>query len=200
MHIHFCNKLINNLNSKLDMKITLSGTPGSGKSTAAKELAKKLGYRHFSMGDFQRELAKERGLTILEWGKLEATDKKYDLMVDEKQVKLGKENDNFVLDSWLAPKFIPDSFKIFLDADIDIRVKRRLGQKRTEESFADVKKAKKEMLEREKVNRERWYRYYKYDYTDMKNYDFVVDTTKIGIKATVAKILKRLDTISNSTR
>jgi CMP/dCMP kinase len=172
------------------MKITITGTAGSGKSTVAKTLAKKLGYKHFSIGDFQRELAKEHNMTILEWGRHEATDKKYDLMVDERQIKFGHENDNFVIDSWLGAKFIPDSFKVFLDADIDTRVKRRLIQKRSEESFSEHEETKKSILERQKVNRERWVKYYHFDYEDKKNYNMIIDTTNLSIEEIIKKILK----------
>jgi CMP/dCMP kinase len=175
------------------MKITLSGTAGSGKSSVAKKIAEKLGYKHFSMGDFQRELALEHGLTILEWGKLEATDKKYDLMVDEKQKQIGTDNDEFVMDSWLAALFIPDSVKIFLTADIDECVRRRLGHKRKEENFDDIKIAKENMLERKKVNRDRWIEFYDFDITDLNNYDLVIDTTNITIEEVVDKVLEYIN-------
>jgi cytidylate kinase len=45
------------------MIITLSGYPGSGKSTAGKLLAAKLGYNRYSIGDLQRRLAAEHNLT-----------------------------------------------------------------------------------------------------------------------------------------
>jgi len=189
-----------NLFLLIDMKITVSGTAGSGKSSVAKLLAKKLSYKHFSMGDFQRELAKERGLTISEMGKLEATDKKYDLMVDEKQKKIGQENDDFVMDSRLAPKFVADSVKIFIDAEIDERVRRRLGHKRDTEGFDDHNTAKKDMLEREEVNNERWKRYYNFDFTCMDNYDLVIDTSSISIEEVVDKILAFLKTEALKTK
>jgi cytidylate kinase len=179
------------------MKITITGTAGSGKSIIAKTLAKKLGYKHLSMGDFQRELAKEHNMTILEWGKHEATDKKYDLMVDKKQVKFGQENNHFVIDSWLGAKFIPDSFKIFLDADIDIRVKRRLIQKRNEENFSEYEETKRSILERQNVNRERWIKYYQFDYEDKDNYDLIIDTTNLSIEEIIDMIINK---IKNTTK
>ncbi|MBN2457777.1 (d)CMP kinase [Candidatus Woesearchaeota archaeon] len=175
------------------MKITISGTAGSGKSSVAKLLAKRLHYKHFSMGDFQRKLALEKGMTIAELGSLEATDKKYDIMVDDKQKQIGKDNDDFIMDSWLAPLFVPDSFKVFLDADIKTRVNRRLKQKRDEESFSDFDSAKKTMSSREKVNRERWLEFYDYDFSDMKNYNLVIDTTEIEIEDVVNRIIANLD-------
>ena len=42
------------------MKITISGPIGSGKSTVSKILAAKLGYKHYSIGGFMRDIAKKR--------------------------------------------------------------------------------------------------------------------------------------------
>jgi cytidylate kinase len=66
------------------MIVTISGRPSSGKSCVAKQLAKELGYRHFSAGDMQRQIAKEMGLTILELGILEQKDDSYDRKIDAK--------------------------------------------------------------------------------------------------------------------
>lgn len=170
------------------MKITISGTPASGKSTAARLLAEKLGFKHFSMGDFQREIAKEKGITIKELADLEAKDNSIDLMVDEHQQKIGMENKDFVMDSWLAPRFVPDSIKIFIDADPAVRASRRFSQKRDEESFDAPEKALEDMNQRQQLNRERWIRLYDFDILDMANYDIVVDSTHLSIEEVVENI------------
>ncbi len=174
----------------IKMILAISGTAGSGKSTFAKELAKKLKYDHFSMGDLQRELAKERGLTIRELGELEKKDPKYDHMIDEKQKKLGESRDRFVIDSWLAAKFIPNAIKIFLDGNIDVRVKRRLNQGREEEHFKGREEAKNDMLKRQKINRDRFLKFYNFDFMDMNKYDIVIDTTDLGKGEVIDRIMK----------
>jgi CMP/dCMP kinase len=174
------------------MKIVISGPAASGKSSVAKLLAQKLGYRHFSMGDVQRDLAKRHGIDWMEWHKLEASDEKYDRMVDEHQTEIGQENDDFVIDSWLGACFIPDAFKVWIDAPIRIRVQRRLHHKRPEEDYGTPEEVEKNITARENMNRERWKRMYRFDYKDMKNYDLVVDTSKIGIEQVVDRIGRRL--------
>jgi len=109
------------------MIITIAGKAGSGKSSVAKEIAKRLKFKHYSMGDFQRELANELGVTIEKLGELAKTDRKYDDMTDKKQKNIGK-GDNVIVDSRLGAHFIPHAFKVFLDVDIDVAVKRRLNQ------------------------------------------------------------------------
>ena len=48
------------------MIITISGTPGSGKSTVAQILVKKLGLERLYIGGILRALAKHKGMTIEE--------------------------------------------------------------------------------------------------------------------------------------
>jgi len=172
------------------MIITISSLPGSGKSTVAKLVAKKLGFKHYSTGDFQRELAKEHCLTITQLGELEAKDKNFDIMVDKKTEQIAKTKDNFVIDSWLAPHFVPKAIKIFLECDEKVRAKRRLPQKRKTEQFSTIEDAIKDMRQRVNCNRERWLKYYNYDFLDIKNYDLVVDTTKLKPEQIVGKILE----------
>lgn len=172
------------------MKIIISGVPGSGKSTTAKLLAKKLNYKHYSMGDFQREIAKEKGLTIIELSKLEEKDKTIDKMVDEKQTKLGIKEDNFVLDSRLGAKFIPDAdFKIFVDCKFDERAKRIYEHSRKDES-GTLSQIKKQMKERENIEKKRFKEFYKFDYTDKKHYDIIVDTTEMKKGEVINTILE----------
>lgn len=175
------------------MKITITGTPASGKSSIGKLLAEKLGYKHFSMGDFQREIAREKGLTIAELGELEAKDKSYDLLVDEKQKQIGRDNPDFVMDSRLGALFVPDAVHIFIDASANIRAERRLGQKRDEEQFDDLVEALEAMDARERVNQKRWKEYYDFDFLNLSNYDFILDTTSIDVEESAEEIRRFLE-------
>ena len=174
------------------MIITISGKAGSGKSTIAKMLAKKLSYSHHSIGDLQRDIARELGLTIEELGELEKKDDKYDRMLDEKQKNMGKEEDDFVIDGRLSSHFIPKAYKIFLDVDLDEAIKRRLGQDRDTENFDDSNEAKRSILKREKTNQERWIEYYKYDFLDMDNYDLIINTNNLTPNEILEKILEEI--------
>jgi cytidylate kinase len=171
------------------MIITISGTSGAGKSTVAKFLAEKLGYKHYSTGDVLRKLAVERGITINELMIAAKTDESIDRDIDSYSKKLGESEDNFVIDSRLAWHFIPHSVKIFLVADLTIRAERIFMQRRKEEKFETLEEATKLMEEREKVNLGRYRKAYGITYLDKKNYDLVVDTTKTTAEEVAGKIL-----------
>ncbi len=172
------------------MKIAISGTAGSGKSTIAKMLAKMFGYRHYSMGDFQREIAKEKKVSITELGEMEKNDPKIDLMVDDKQKQLGMTQDDFVIDAWLSPYFIPDSYKVFMDADIKERAMR--VYKREPKDYKDLSDAIKKIRQRENTNRKRWKKFYGYDFRNNSNYDLVIDTTGKDAKETIGLVYQKV--------
>jgi len=169
------------------MIITISGKAGSGKSTVAKLVAKKLKMKHFSTGDFMREIAKEKGITLLELSKFAEKDEEVDKLLDKRQTEFGKKEDNFVIDSRLGFHFIPKSIKIFLKASLDVRAQRILKDKR---GYNDVEKLKQEIIERENSENKRYSDYYQIlDYSDSIYYHLVVDTDNLDINDVVDEIL-----------
>jgi len=63
--------------------ITIGGTAGSGKSSVAKELAKRLGYKFYSAGDVRRKYALSKGISLAELNKQGEKDPFSDKMVDD---------------------------------------------------------------------------------------------------------------------
>lgn len=99
------------------MIITISGKPGSGKSTIAKILAKNHNLKHYSTGDFFRERANKLGLNLEQYSKLAEQSRDIDNETDDWQTQLGKNQDDFIIDGRLSHKFIEKAIKIFLDID-----------------------------------------------------------------------------------
>lgn len=170
------------------MIITISGKPGSGKSTIADILAKKFGMKRFSAGDFRRELAKKKGMTIGELNKLGEKEFFTDKDADEWQKKIGKTEDNFIIDGRLSYHFIPGSLKIFLDASPETGAKRIMKQKREEENFSDLKTAIKYWHQRINSDKKRYKKYYNLDPYKLNNFDFVLDSSNLSSEETADRI------------
>lgn len=173
------------------MIISISGRPGSGKSSAGRRVAAKLGMKFYSMGDLRGQMAVERGMTIFEMNQSpEDTDTPVDRMIE----KMGKSEDNFVIDGRLAWHFIPQSFKIFLDVDPRVGAKRVMqGTRPDEPTYASLDEAIRMLAEREQDDQKRYQRLYGVDHLDLRNYDLVIDTTKTGKDKVVVNILKAID-------
>jgi len=175
-----------------NMIITISGKAGTGKSSVARLLAEKLKLEHFSIGDLMRDIARKRGISLNSLSRIAEKDKTIDRELDKKQVELGKKEDDFVIDSRLGFHFIPNSIKVFLDADFPVRAKRILRDRRSEEDIADMESAVEKIKDREESEAKRYQQYYNIDYHQKSNYSLVIDTTYISIEMVVKKIVEYL--------
>ncbi|MFH1439028.1 MAG: cytidylate kinase family protein [Candidatus Woesearchaeota archaeon] len=183
------------------MIITISGNIASGKSTAGAALAKKLGFKHYSTGEFMRTIAKEKGISMHELAKIAEESNEIDKILDEWTIDLGKTKDNFIIDCRLGWYFIPKSFKIYLFVSKDDqlrRIKLDLSKKRRgEEYLKDREQTDKEILdkvkEREDSEAKRYMKYYNIDYRKKELYDLWLNTdgmTIDGCAEEIKRILK----------
>lgn len=184
------------------MIITISGTPGSGKSTVGKMLAKKLQYKYYSIGAMRRAMAVERGLTLQQLNVLGEKESFTDHEVDEWQKKLGQTKDNMVVEGRTSFYFIPHSVKIFLTVDMLVAAKRTIHDfahvRRFEASkhYATPQQLAHGFRHRIASDSRRYKKYYGLNIFLPKHYDLVIDTTKISPQDTLAKILKNIAKVS----
>jgi cytidylate kinase len=169
------------------MQITIGGTPGSGKSVIAKYLAEKFNLKYYSIGNIRRELAKKRGLTILEYNQL---DEDTDTEVDNFQKELSKEED-IIVEGRLAFYFLPQSIKIFLDVSPEEAADRIFNDPRdSESSYLSKKELVIDIVKRKENDKERYKKLYGIDPYDKKNFDFVLDTTNLSLEEVKDQVLK----------
>ena len=174
------------------MKITITGSLYSGKSCVGKAICEALEYTYFSVGELQRKLAVEKGMSITEYNKY-MQDNNLDNGVDNKTIKIGREYENFVFDARLAWYFIPDSFKIYLKIDIDAAVERAMKNERgNSERYASKQEAKENISERRRLEVTRFKDIYNIDIDRDSNFDLIIDTSHITMEEVIEKILDKV--------
>ncbi len=161
----------------------------------AKTIAQKLNLKRYSLGDLQRQVAEERGITIHELSELEIKDDTIDRDLDDYQKTLGEKEDNFVIDGRLSWHFIPNSIKIFLEVS-DEEAARRIFEackedpaRETDMKSDSIELTKKLMIKRSSDDNTRYQQMYGIVYDDPKNFDLVIDTTHIPAERVVEKII-----------
>ena len=162
------------------MLISITGKLGSGKSTICNLLKDRYGFEIYSTGAFQREVAREMGITTLELNKRLREDPSLDYVIDDavKKLSIERAQDKLIFDSRMAWHFANKSFKIFLTIDPREAARRvMLNQRGSEEFYADENEACEKLIERSQVEQARFMQIYGVDYYDFNNFDLIVDTT-----------------------
>jgi len=172
------------------MLVTISGPPGSGKSTVASALADHLDYEHISGGDIFRGLAEERGMTLEEFNELAEDDPQIDKDLDRQLRETARNQDDVVLESrlagWMAGEYA--DIKIWLDAPIGVRA-RRIAEREDKTPAA----ARAETEKREQSETQRYEEYYAIDFDDITIYDLSVNTARWGPDAVTDIVLDAVD-------
>ena len=178
------------------MIITITGKLGGGKSTIAKMLARHYKLKHYSAGDFMREIAMKKGMSLLELSKETEKSREIDEFIDARDTMLGKTQKNFVIDSRLAFHFIPNSIKVFLDVSLDEGARRIFGSYRPDErENTTLAKTKQNIKRRMRSEEMRFRKYYGLNVMDRKNYDIVVNTTKLSINGVFDAVKRGINEI-----
>lgn len=176
--------------------ITIAGKLGSGKSSTAKKVAEILGYKHLSSGDFMRDIANERGISLMELNQIAEKDNSIDKELDDRNIEIGKQSD-IVIDSRLGFHFIPESFRVYLDLHPEIAAERILKDKENNpnrlkednRAFDTKEDIMKSIVDRQESEKSRYDKIYGIkDVSCSDNYDLIIDTSKYSLEEVAQKI------------
>ncbi len=164
--------------------ITLSGKPGSGKSSTADRVAELLEYTRHSSGEMVRKILIDKHMTLEEYNDKAQDDHALDTAVDEKLRNL-RERDDIVVDSRLGFYWIPESFKVYLDLDIDIATARifkdtvnNRSRRSVGTSSTSLSEVSKQVRGRMLNEQNRFRALYGVDPYSKNHFDLIVDTSR----------------------
>ena len=161
------------------MYLTITGKLGSGKSTICKIIADQYDFMIYSTGEIQRNIALRMGISTLDMNHVMMSDPQYDDLIDRETVEIAKKNigKNIIFDSRMAFHFVENSYKVFVTIDPQEAANRVINTRGKEEEYSDIKDAKKKLLERSRLENERFQGIYNVNNYDYSNYNLVIDST-----------------------
>jgi len=176
--------------------VTVGGLPGSGKSTVKRLLALKLGYQMLSTGDFVRDMAHTRNLTLEEFNDLIINDKTLDEEIDARLIALEEDGDRFVVDSHLAFHFIPSAFSVLLTVSLEKSAERIFLDSHAEsriksgDTMQTLEEARERTARRIQNHVERYQKHYGVNPYHPESYDFIIDTETYTPEEVAEKVVE----------
>jgi len=164
--------------------ITISGKPGSGKSSTADKVAELLGYTRYSSGDMVRNILQKEGMTLADYNKEANSNYNLDTKVDEYLRNL-RSKKNIIVDSRLGFYWLPESFKVYLDLDIQVATARIFSdavnnnlRSKSGEGTSTLEMVTRQVRERVENERRRFKKLYNIDPFNTTYFDLVIDTSR----------------------
>ena len=173
------------------MIITIGGLAGTGTTTTAETLSQKLNIPYISAGFIFREMAAERGMSVLEFSEFAEGNIYIDKEIDKRQALKAKETENLIVEGRLSAYFVDNAdLKIWLITPFDVRSKRI--STREDKS---VQMAKEEIIIRERSEALRYMEIHDIDISNMEIYDLIINTDSFNPDSLSEIIIQTLKVI-----
>jgi len=181
----FQEKMKNQIQSRR-IVLCICGMAGSGKSTVARRLAEKYGFKRYSGGEALKALASEMGYNVGDRGWWESQEgikflrermdnPEFDRKIDMKLMEWAKHG-NVILDSWTMPWLLKDGFKVWLEACEEVRSRRVAKRDRI-----SLKEALDSLREKESKTRLIYKKLYGFDLgEDFTPFDLILDVNLLS--------------------
>ena len=153
------------------MIITIGGLAGTGTTTLAELLSEKLDIPYISAGSVFREMAAEKGMSVLEFSEFAEGNDDIDKEIDKRQAELAKSADNLIVEGRLSAYFVEADLKLWLVTPFDVR-----SERIAERESKSVDQAKEEIIAREKSEALRYMDIHNIDISNMDIYDLIINT------------------------
>ena len=183
----------------MSKKICINGDLGSGKTTISKLLRDCLGFKYYSTGEAQRNLANSLNISTLELNRRAESDDSIDKLIDSASRDIGLENTNYVVDSRMAWHFVEGAIKVRLVCHPRTSAQRIFTDKiREAEVYKSLDEALQEIAIRRESEQERFIRYYNIHIEDLHNYDLIVQADLVTQQEIVERIIDTIDLLPPS--
>ncbi|HEX7632719.1 MAG TPA: cytidylate kinase family protein [Candidatus Saccharimonadales bacterium] len=181
--------------------IAFAGLTAAGKTTHAKILAEELGYEYVSATEIIMELTGFEGDPNQAWlrnyEKIEKAREgdAVDIELERRLTDLANRQDGLVLDTWaMAYIYEGPLLRIWLESDRPSRV-RKCYVSQGEEKARDIRGCEDLVVMKDTETRQKFQNRLNFDlFTDMSNYDAIIDNTELIPEATVRASKRGIET------
>ncbi|MCS5533138.1 MAG: AAA family ATPase [Candidatus Poseidoniaceae archaeon] len=175
------------------VKITVSGHPGSGTSTLVNNLVKSNNWTSLNGGDVFRLEAKNRGMTLADFGELCKSDLQVDKELDDllKEKMSGDDSIDIVesrLAGWWAYLLNIDCVRLWVDVSDEIRAQRVVDRE-----GGTVTQALEANAKRSAVDAARFSELYNIQPQDPEAYTHVLDAGEMSIDEVLSAVSSILE-------
>ena len=169
-------------------KLTVSGHPGSGTSTLVEGLKNHFGWLSVNGGEIFRSEAKNRGMTLSEFGRLCSDDQSVDLELDEILRNYIADDETNIIESrlagWWAFKMEAECRRIWLNVSEEERARRVASRENISIEIAIEANAK-----RLAVDNKRYQNMYGFVPDDPTPYTDIIDATNQNAEQVLAQVI-----------
>lgn len=170
-------------------KVTISGRICTGKTTLFWGLQEKLGWPTFSASQFFRDYARTHKVSL---EKAEEQSEQLTKEVDYRTRDMLKGEGNLIAEGWMVGVMadeIPGVLCVLLTCADAVRIKRF-----AERDNISLKEAEERVRQREENLFDALEEiYHRRDFVDPKNYNFVVDTSKLAPEQLITQVLDKIN-------
>ena len=177
------------------MIITVSGPPGSGKSTLSMKIAEHFDLKLVSSGDVFRAMAEEKGVDLEKFGHIAEADPAIDKEIDRRQVELSKTKGDLLFEGRLSGWLIDADLKIMLKTDVGVRARRIAGRENI-----SLQQAMHETMVRQESEAKRYREYYDIDISNLTLYDLVIESSVWDPEATANVAITAIESMKEKGR
>ncbi len=171
-----------------DRSITIGGLPGTGTTTACTFLREQTGLHYVYAGQMFRDMARQQGMSLEQFGKYCEEHPEIDRRLDDEQLELLKGTPLLLegrMAGVLASRANLTAYKVWFTCDPWVRAERIVNRE-----GGDAESRMAEMRRREESEKIRYQAYYGYDTGDLSPYDMVLDTSNIPPDEVVRRVLE----------
>lgn len=174
------------------MKVTISGLPGSGTTTASERLASRFGWPHINAGEEFRRHASVCGMTVDELNTYAEGNEEFDKQFGEHLQKKAAVHDNLIFESRYTGRQLDDmELRVWLGAPREVRVERIASRE-----AIGVTEARRRVDAREESIRKRVDDFYdNIELDDRDVYDIELNTSRWSADAVVDVLSTAIDRV-----